>query len=362
MAARKARRSKGSVYRKKRENGTLYDGWFIRWADAWGKRRSEFGGRTKDAAEGLLRKRLDEKDASRRTGSREPRLVSLKDFMPQLLRHMTAVQNPVTVRNRKGFLKEAAEKFGNRPMSRISTADLMDWFVELRLERGLAASSLRNHKTTLSAAWKYAVEVGAAATNPVLAMKLARPDPSPIPYMTDEELDRLIAGMPAELLPCVLLHAEAGLRRQEALDLTWQHVDQGFTAVTVCRSKNHKPRIVPLTPRAQTALREHWESLPVERRRADAVLFPMGSSTLNAKFRKAADAVGLPHVKPHTLRHAMATRLGERGAATLAIRDLLGHSSIAITERYMNRAPNNALVQAIGLLSAQDDQGAAEDA
>ena len=97
-----------------------------------------------------------------------------------------------------------------------------------------------------------------------------------------------------------------------------------------------------------------------------AELCPTGvltmSSTLNAKFRKAADAVGLPHVKPHTLRHAMATRLGERGAATLAIRDLLGHSSIAITERYMNRAPNNALVQAIGLLSAQDDQGAAEDA
>ncbi len=352
MTDRKPRRSKGSVFRRTRADGTQYPGWYIRWTDAAGKRQQAFGGRTKDAAEALLRKKLDEKDLHNRTGTRPPEDVSLKDFLPQLLRQMRATLQPITVRNRKGFLERAAEHFGNRPMSRVNHAHVIAFFNDLRLERGLAASSLKNHKTTLSAAFVAAIHAGAAATNPVRGLQLPKPDEKPIPHLTPDELHTIYDAMPEDIRPAVVLLGEAGLRRQEVLDLTWGDVDADLSRVTVARSKSHRSRTVPLTETARTILRDLTSAKAAEDRTPRFELFSISASRFNDRFRKAADAAGFPHVTPHTLRHAFGTGLAAANVPTRDIRDLMGHSSIQITERYMNRAPETALQRAMKQLEA----------
>jgi len=59
----------------------------------------------------------------------------------------------------------------------------------------------------------------------------------------------------------------------------------------------------------------------------------------------------------HDLRHAFGSWLIERGAAPSVVRDLMGHSSLAVTSRYVQSAPEGA-IRAVRLLSARGWRGA----
>lgn len=60
---------------------------------------------------------------------------------------------------------------------------------------------------------------------------------------------------------------------------------------------------------------------------------------------------------PHTLRHTFGTRLAQRGARVGVIQKLMGHSTIAVTERYMQVNDEETAV-AVGLLEPQAKEAA----
>jgi site-specific recombinase XerD len=121
----------------------------------------------------------------------------------------------------------------------------------------------------------------------------------------------------------------AGLRAQEAVDLTLADVDWEQEHVLV-RGKGDKERIVPLGEEAAFHLRRYLEEARPELvRGAESRLFvsargrPLDTSTLRRL---------LPN--PHRLRHAFATHLLEGGADLRTIQELLGHSSLSTTQVY----------------------------
>jgi site-specific recombinase XerD len=121
----------------------------------------------------------------------------------------------------------------------------------------------------------------------------------------------------------------AGLRAQEAVDLTLADVDWEQEHVLV-RGKGDKERIVPLGEEAAYRLRRYLEEARPELvRGAENRLFvsargrPLDTSTLRRL---------LPN--PHRLRHAFATHLLEGGADLRTIQELLGHSSLSTTQVY----------------------------
>ena len=77
MSEERAARGTKMVFQRERPDGSLYDGWYIRWTDGYGKRRMAFGGRTKALAEAHLRKKHDERDRVRIRGERPVELQSL---------------------------------------------------------------------------------------------------------------------------------------------------------------------------------------------------------------------------------------------------------------------------------------------
>jgi site-specific recombinase XerD len=121
----------------------------------------------------------------------------------------------------------------------------------------------------------------------------------------------------------------AGLRAQEAVDLTVADVDFEREAVHV-RGKGAKERVVPLGEEAAYRLRVYLhEGRPELARGANEALF------LSARGR-ALDTSTLRRLlpNPHRLRHAFATHLLEGGADLRTIQELLGHSSLSTTQVY----------------------------
>ena len=96
---------------------------------------------------------------------------------------------------------------------------------------------------------------------------------------------------------------------------------------------------MPLTKRAEALLRDlkvDRKPSPEDRvilfRRADGALLPANS--IRRAFEKARDKVGLADVRAHDLRHTFASRLVQRGAGLTQVKELMGHATIAMVQRY----------------------------
>ena len=65
---------------------------------------------------------------------------------------------------------------------------------------------------------------------------------------------------------------------------------------------------------------------------------PLPVSTAEKAWRRLRDRAGIPDGRPHDLRHTAGTFAALAAANAFAVRDLLGHSTLAMTGRYVERA------------------------
>lgn len=147
-------------------------------------------------------------------------------------------------------------------------------------------------------------------------------------YVTPAQVRRLAAAAEPLTRDVILFAALTGLRRSEILRLTPADV-RGGVAIVDSRSKSGRPRVVPMP--AEAARIAH-RRLP----------FGIGVSLLHKRFDAARTAAGLPALRFHDLRHAFGTWLAETGADGPTIRDVMGHSSLSVTSRYLQSAPESA--------------------
>lgn len=143
-------------------------------------------------------------------------------------------------------------------------------------------------------------------------------------YLTREQVRALMQAAEPVAADAILFAALTGLRRSELLRLTPAMIVHD-AVVLDAQTKSGKPRIVPLPP----------EALRIARRRLPWQLTP---ATLRQSFERARRAAGLPHVQLRDLRHTFASWLAQDGANLTQVRDLLGHSSLAVTSRYSHLA------------------------
>lgn len=131
----------------------------------------------------------------------------------------------------------------------------------------------------------------------------------------------------------------AGLRLSEALHLQAPDIDSKRMQLRVGCGKGSKERLVPLSPRLLTALREYWKEA-----RPPIWLFPgktndapLSTTTIQKACKAAAREAGIrQRISPHTLRHSFATGLLEAGVDLLTIGQLLGHKSFTTTMVYLH--------------------------
>lgn len=133
-------------------------------------------------------------------------------------------------------------------------------------------------------------------------------------YLTPEQARHLadVCEHP-RVADAIRLVSMSGLREAELLSLTPDQIKDG--CIFIREAKSGKPRLVPIPDEAL------------------AIPLPLGItySTLRTYFERAREAAGLPHIRFHDLRHTYASWFLQSGGDLVALRDLLGHSTIAIT-------------------------------
>ncbi|HEX5950501.1 MAG TPA: tyrosine recombinase XerC [Actinomycetota bacterium] len=132
----------------------------------------------------------------------------------------------------------------------------------------------------------------------------------------------------------------SGLRVAEVAGLTVDRLDLARGRVTVM-GKGSKEREVPLSDPAREALEAYLRNGRRDLSDGSPSAFfnrrkrPIGTRDIRRLVGRYGErTLGGRHVTPHTLRHSFATHLLEGGADIRAVQELLGHASVATTQRY----------------------------
>jgi integrase/recombinase XerD len=246
-------------------------------------------------------------------------------------------------------LARFAEWLGGRRAERLGVRDLGDYFAALA-KQGLARASIARQAATLRTFYAFLQVEGVIAESPAELIAAARRDDHMPGTLSPEQVDRLLASPEAD--------TPTGLRDQALLELLYAtgcrasevstlrladaRISEGFCT---CRGKGGKERVVPLGRRARSVLQK-W--LDGARRdfaaragsRPEWMLLSSRGNRLSRMriweiVRFHAERAGVPaDIGPHTLRHSFATHLVAGGVDLRHVQEMLGHSSIATTQRY----------------------------
>lgn len=146
--------------------------------------------------------------------------------------------------------------------------------------------------------------------------------------------------------------AQSGLRRGELFKLRWRNVDLDRAQIKVLASKANKTRTVALPPSAVRLLRNWRDTNKIVDLQGHVFLNPETRKALvdiKRSWRTLCKRAKVLDFRFHDCRHDYASNLVMRGVDLYVVRDLLGHSSIALTERYAHLHPS-AHADAVKLL------------
>ena len=241
------------------------------------------------------------------------------------------------------------------------------------MERGLKPRTVHLHMSALSGYCNFLMKEGVLSSNPARGVKRPKMEKRLPEYYTEksmaeyleasahsagkEELDVLESLKPREKLAdelynrrlrrliISLLYA-TGIRRAELIGLQMKSVDSARQTLRV-RGKGDKMREIPLIPSVLEEISLYLQAAksmeldcapesPLLKTEKGKPLYP---AFVDRAVKTELDGYGITGRKsPHVLRHSLATALLDEGADLNAIKEMLGHSSLAATEVYTHNS------------------------
>lgn len=211
------------------------------------------------------------------------------------------------------------------------------WVIEL-MNENLAPRTVNRKIASLRTYYKFLMqreEISADPTSRVKALKSAKKLPS---FVQEQELRTLLNSFTFEgedgLRDRIILELlyGTGIRLSELINLRWKDVDFETQTIKVLGKRN-KERIIPIPGELLSQL------TTVEDRQAFVVTtdegkqaYPMLIYRIVKKYLSTFTSTDKR--SPHVMRHTFATHLLNKGADLNAVKDLLGHSSLAATQVY----------------------------
>lgn len=236
--------------------------------------------------------------------------------------------------------------FDIQEVQAISSVHVRSWMASLK-ESGIVARTINRKLSTLKSFFKYMVRTGQLALSPlatVISPKVSKRLPAFVP---EKELLALLDGLKytddwkslnAQLI--LTLFYSTGIRLSELIGLRPTSIDKGSMTIKVL-GKGNKERILPLAPGIVGIIQKYEEEkrkvfetteeylIVTEKGRK---LYPKYVYLLVRQYLSGIRT--LEKKSPHILRHSFATHLADHGAELNAVKELLGHASLAATQVY----------------------------
>ena len=249
--------------------------------------------------------------------------------------------------NLEAFEVFITEQGSLETIEEVSYGEIRAWIVSL-IQFGNSPRTVNRKLSALRSYYKFLLRIGSIPVSPLKEHKALKTDTKVALPFSQEEIQRLLAAdfFPEEYTgvlqrTVIQLLYYTGIRRSELIELKVQDVDLSEGLMKVLGKRN-KERLLPLLPEIKTQLTQLLEQQKQHQISRESEHF-----FVNSRGKKLSEAFVYETVKtylskvstktkrsPHVLRHSFATHLLDQGADLNAIKDLLGHSSIAATQHY----------------------------
>ena len=238
----------------------------------------------------------------------------------------------------------------DKSIQKASPRDVRLWIADL--SKDYAASTVNRKMSTLKSMYKFLLRSGAISINPAESLSsLKKPSRTP-QFVEQEELAKLFKSLPTpddfisarDLLIFDLFYA-TGMRKSELIHLKASDFDESSKSVKVL-GKGKKERKIPIHPlvfsKIKTYIEFRNERFNKEQFETLIVNTKGGAMSPKSVYTVIKDLLNncwsVEKTSPHVLRHTFATHLLNKGADLNAIKELLGHSSLAATQVYTHNS------------------------
>ena len=244
------------------------------------------------------------------------------------------------------FEKFAREEIGDSALSEVKAELVREWIVSL-MDKGYTSTSINRKLSSLRSFYKFLLRKGEVAVNPL--QKITGPkNKKPLPaFLRESDMDRLLdevdfgegfKGCRDHMI--IEMFYAIGVRLSELIGLDNKDVDFSSSLIKVTGKRN-KQRLIPFGEELKIAMMEYVdvrnEAVSI---RTNAFFVRENGERLSRSIvenlvkRNLSKVVTLKKRSPHVLRHTFATTMLNHDAELGAIKELLGHESLATTEVY----------------------------
>lgn len=275
--------------------------------------------------------------------------ITLSEFLNYLSFQKRYSQNTVISyqNDLSAFFDFVLKEYKISEISEISTSIIRTWLAFLK-ENKYTSKSINRKISSLKAFFKYQLKLQRISVNPVstiTSLKVSKRLPS---FVAEKDINTLLnhdfftddfKGKTESLVFEILY--QCGLRRNELIHLKEKDIDDGSRTIKVL-GKGNKERIIPISKSLIDSIGKYILAKRQELPEliSETLLVNEKGKPLDPKFvynlvkNNLALVSTADRKSPHVLRHTFATHLTNNGAQINAVKELLGHSSLASTQIY----------------------------
>jgi integrase/recombinase XerC len=232
----------------------------------------------------------------------------------------------------------------------VSHKMIRDWMGDL-MTHDVGKRSVARKVAAVSSFFKFLQKTGRLKSNPAARVKAPRFEKKLPVFLKEDSVENLFervafgADMEGCRDKCILeVLYSCGIRRAELCDLEFRNIDFRIQTIKVL-GKGNKERIIPFGNHAAAAMKEYIKACEDEGLSNKGAFFILksGNKIYPRLVHKIVDhylsqVSSLSKKSPHVLRHTFATHLLNRGADLNAIKEMLGHKSLAATQVYVHNS------------------------
>ncbi len=270
---------------------------------------------------------------------------TFKQLMEKFMREHAPKVSENMQKSYSSSLKHLIPFFGDLTLLSISRKKISGYKV-LRRDEGAKPATINRELAMFSKAFNLAVDEWEwLKDKPFPKISKEEENNERDRWMTKDEERVLLESCPKWLREIVVFALNTGLRQDELLSLQWPRVNLFRKTILIQKTKNGKPKTIPLNQIAIDVIEQKSEE-KVRKLKNDFVFISSHGTkidrhNLRRAFNNAVKNAELANLKFHDLRHTFATRLAQKGVDLYMISKLLGHEDIRMTQRYSHHCPES---------------------